>query len=157
MSDHAAFAAKAALVAHLHAAGHEVLDLGTDGPASVDYPDFGAKGGKAVAAGLGERGLFLCGSGIGISISANKVPGVRAALVYDEWSARMSRRHNDANVACFGGRVHADARIAEMADVFLATPFDGGRHTGRVAKIAALDGSAGTGSGGKAGGGGCCS
>lgn len=152
MSDHAAFAAKAALVAHLKAAGHEVLDLGTDGLASVDYPDFGAKGGKAVAAGLGERGLFLCGSGIGISISANKVPGIRAALVYDEWSARMSRRHNDANVACFGGRVHADARIAEMADVFLATPFDGGRHAARVAKIAALD----AGAGAKAGGGGCC-
>ena len=152
MSDHAAFAAKAALVTHLRAAGHEVLDLGTDGPASVDYPDFGAKGGKAVAAGLGERGLFLCGSGIGISISANKVPGIRAALVYDEWSARMSRRHNDANVACFGGRVHADARIAEMADVFLATPFDGGRHAARVAKIAALD----AGAGAKAGGGGCC-
>ena len=157
MSDHAAFAAKAALAVHLRAAGHDVLDLGTDGTASVDYPDFGAKGGKAVAAGLGERGLFLCGSGIGISISANKVPGIRAALVYDEWSARMSRRHNDANVACFGARVHADARIAEMADVFLATAFEGGRHAARVAKIAALEAGAGRGAdGGAKAGGGCC-
>lgn len=154
MSDHAAFAAKAALAAHLKAGGHEVLDLGTDGPSSVDYPDFGAKGGRAVAAGLGERGLFLCGSGIGICMAANKVPGIRAALVYDESSARMSRRHNDANVACFGARVHADVRIAELADVFLSTAFEGGRHAERVQKIAALDAKADA--GGRAGGG-CCS
>jgi len=139
VSDHAAFAAKASLKAHLVAKGHEVIDLGTDGTASVDYPDYAAIGGRAVAAGQAPFGLFLCGSGIGIAIAANKVAGIRAALVYDEFSAEMSRRHNDANVACFGGRVLAEARIASLADLFLATPFEGGRHAARVAKISKLE------------------
>ena len=138
-SDHAAFEAKAALVAHLRAAGHEVLDVGTDGPASVDYPDFGAKGARAVADGRGERGVFLCGSGIGICIAANKVRGIRAAQVYDESSAEMSRRHNDANVACLGARTMPVARLLALVDIFLATPFEGGRHAGRVQKLAGLD------------------
>lgn len=139
MSDHAAYAAKTALKAHLVAQGHEVIDLGTDGTASVDYPDFGAIGGRAVASGRAPFGIFLCGSGIGISIAANKVNGIRAALVYDEFSASMSRRHNDANVACFGARVLAEPRIASLADLFLATPFEGGRHATRVAKIAGIE------------------
>ena len=138
MSDHAAFAAKAALSAHLRAKGHEVLDLGTDATASVDYPDFGAKGGRAVAEGRAPFGVFLCGSGIGIAIAANKVAGIRAANLRDEFDAEMSRRHNDANVACFGARVHADARIASLTDLFLATPFEGGRHAARVAKLGAI-------------------
>lgn len=138
-SDHAAFEAKAAVAAHLRAAGHEVVDVGTSGPASVDYPDFGAEGGRAVAAGRGERGIFLCGSGIGICIAANKVPGVRAAQVHDAFTAEMSRRHNDANVACFGARSLSVAEILPLVDLFLRTGFEGGRHAGRVAKLAALD------------------
>ena len=92
MSDHAGVTAKAALARHLEAEGHVVLDLGTDSAASVDYPDFASKGGRAVAAGEGERGVFLCGTGIGVCMAANKVPGIRAAVVYDEASAEMSRR-----------------------------------------------------------------
>ena len=116
-----------------------MLDLGTDSTASVDYADYAAKGGRAVAAGEGERGAFLCGSGIGICIAANKIPGVRGAVLHDEFDAEMSRRHNDANVACLGARVLTAERMAALVDLFLATPFDGGRHTGRVAKINALD------------------
>ncbi len=139
MSDHAAFAAKSALKAHLEAKGHDVVDLGTDGTTSVDYPDFAAKGGRAVASGVAPFGAFLCGSGIGICISANKVDGIRAAQVYDEFTAEMARRHNDANVICLGGRSLADDRIARLVDLFLATPFDGGRHAARVEKIRRLE------------------
>lgn len=139
MSDHAAFAAKAALKAHLAAKGHDVVDLGTDGTQSVDYPDFAAKGGRAVASGVAPFGAFLCGSGIGICISANKVDGIRAAQVYDEFSAEMSRRHNDANVICLGARTLSEERIATLVDLFLATPFEGGRHAARVEKIGRLE------------------
>ena len=107
----------------------------------MDYPDFGAKGGRAVAAGEGERGVFLCGSGIGICIAANKVPGIRAAQVYDEASAELSRRHNDANVACLGARTMTVQRALALADLWLATPFEGGRHARRVEKLGRLDGS----------------
>ena len=116
-----------------------VRDLGTDSSATVDYPDFAAKGGRAVAAGEGDVGVFLCGTGIGICIAANKIPGIRAALVYDEVSAEMSRRHNDANVACLGARTLSQARIETLVDLWLATAFEGGRHAARVAKINALD------------------
>jgi len=92
-----------------------------------------------VASGVAPFGVFLCGSGMGIMIAANKVDGVRAALVYDEFSAEMSRRHNDANVACLGGRVLAHERIARLVDLFLATPFEGGRHAARVAKIGDIE------------------
>jgi len=92
-----------------------------------------------VAEGRAPFGLFLCGSGIGICIAANKVNGIRAALVYDEFSAEMSRRHNDANVACFGARALPQARIASLADLFLATPFEGGRHAARVEKLAKIE------------------
>jgi ribose 5-phosphate isomerase B len=139
VSDHAAVEAKAALGAHLRAKGHDVLDLGTDSGASVDYPDFAEKGGRAVASGRAERGVFLCGTGIGVSIAANKVRGVRAALVYDEHTAQMSRRHNDANVICLGGRILCPDRMATLVDLWLATPFDGGRHVGRVAKISRIE------------------
>jgi ribose 5-phosphate isomerase B len=139
VSDHAAFEEKAALRRHLEARGHVVADLGTDGVSSVDYPDFGAKGGRAVASGEADRGVFLCGSGIGICIAANKVPGVRAAQIHDDFEAEMSRRHNDANVACFGARRMPVADILRLVDVFLATEFDGGRHRTRVEKIEALD------------------
>lgn len=139
MSDHAAFAAKEALKKHLAAAGRQVIDLGTDSTASVDYPDLAAKGARAVARGDGDRGVFLCGTGIGVCIAANKVRGVRAASVWDDVSAEMSRRHNDANVACLGARTLDEATIARLVDLWLATEFEGGRHAGRVAKIQALD------------------
>jgi ribose 5-phosphate isomerase B len=139
VSDHAAVEAKAALRRHLERAGHDVLDLGTEGTASVDYPDYAAKGGRAVAAGEAERGVFLCGSGIGVCIAANKIAGVRAAQIHDATEAELSRRHNDANVACFGARSTPVAEIERLVDLWLATPFDGGRHAARVAKISALD------------------
>ena len=139
IADHAAFESKAALVAHLRARGHEVLDLGTDGPASVDYPDLAAAGARALARGEAERGLFLCGSGIGVCIAANKVHGVRAAVVHDEATAELSRRHNDANVACFGARFTPPERIAGLADLWLATAFEGGRHVRRVEKMMAIE------------------
>jgi ribose 5-phosphate isomerase B len=139
VSDHAAYDAKEALKKHLAAAGHQVVDLGTDSTASVDYPDFGAKGAKALARGEGDRGVFLCGTGLGVCMAANKVKGVRAAPIWDETSAVMSRRHNDANVACLGGRTLDEKTIARLVDLWLATPFDGGRHAARVAKLNALD------------------
>jgi ribose 5-phosphate isomerase B len=105
----------------------------------VDYPDFAAKGARAVARGDGECGVFLCGTGIGVSIAANKIRGIRAALVYDETSAEMSRRHNNANVACLGARTQTTERIAALVDLWLATPFDGGRHAARVAKFAQIE------------------
>jgi ribose 5-phosphate isomerase B len=116
-----------------------VLDYGTNDERPVDYPDLAAKGGRAVASGEAERGVFLCGTGLGVCMAANKVHGVRAAVLTDLFTAEMSRRHNDANVACLGARIHADASIARIVDVFLATPFDGGRHAARVAKIMALE------------------
>jgi ribose 5-phosphate isomerase B len=139
VSDHAGVAAKAAVRAHLEAGGHEVLDLGTATEASVDYPDFAASGARAVASGKAERGVFFCGSGIGVSIAANKVRGVRAALVHDESGAEMSRRHNDANVLCLGARTTSPETIARLVDLWLATPFEGGRHQRRVEKIARIE------------------
>ena len=139
MSDHAAYAAKEALKKHLAAKGHQVVDLGTDSTASVDYPDFAAKGAKAVARGEGDRGVFLCGTGLGVCIAANKVKGVRAASIWDETTAEMSRRHNDANVACLGARTLDEKTIERLVDLWLAAPFEGGRHAGRVAKLNALD------------------
>jgi ribose 5-phosphate isomerase B len=139
-SDHAGLVLKRTLIAVLRELGDEVVDLGTDDEASVDYPDYGAAVGRAVAtAGGAALGLIVCGSGIGISIAANKVPGIRAALVHDSFTAECARRHNDANVVAFGERV-VGRGVAEAAlKVFRDTPFDGGRHAGRVVKLGALD------------------
>jgi ribose 5-phosphate isomerase B len=139
VSDHAGVACKAALARALRAAGHEVSDLGTHDEASVDYPDFAARGAREVAAGRAERGVFLCGTGIGVCIAANKVRGVRAANPCDEHGAEMARRHNDANVLCLGARVLEESRAWRLVERFLATPFDGGRHAGRVEKIARIE------------------
>jgi ribose 5-phosphate isomerase B len=140
VSDHAGVGAKAAMRSHLEARGHEVLDLGTATEAPVDYPDLAASGARAVASGKAERGVFFCGSGIGVSIAANKVRGVRAALVHDESGAEMSRRHNDANVLCLGARTTPAETMARLVDLWLATPFEGGRHQRRVEKIARIEG-----------------
>ena len=137
-SDHAGFALKQRLIQEARALGHQVEDLGPADAERVDYPDFGAAVGRAVAANPGSRGLLCCGSGIGIGIAANKVPGVRAAIVWDETSARLARQHNDANVISIGERLVAEARAVEMVQIFLATEFEGGRHQGRVDKLEAI-------------------
>lgn len=138
-SDHAAVPERAALVSHLEQAGHQVEDLGYPEGASVDYPDPAREVAEAVQAGKADYGILLCGSGIGVAMAAGKVAGIRAATCCSEWMAEMARRHNDANVLCMGARIHAPAAMARMADVFLATGFDGGRHARRVAKIDARD------------------
>jgi ribose 5-phosphate isomerase B len=138
-SDHAGFELKDALVRWLHDAGHEVIDVGTDSEASCDYPVFGAAVARQVASGDADRGVAVCGSGLGICMAANKIPGVRAAVLRTAEDAEMSRRHNDANVACFGGRVTATAEAEHALGVFLATDFEGGRHERRVDLLAQLD------------------
>jgi ribose 5-phosphate isomerase B len=138
-SDHAGFEAKEKVREHLAKAGHEVADLGTKGLDSVDYPDFARAVAEAVAGGRAERGVLICGTGIGMSITANKVRGVRAAVVHDEFTAEVARRHNDANVVCAGARVLPAERLVSVVDVFLGSPFDGGRHERRVAKINEAD------------------
>ena len=134
-SDHAGFDLKEILKSDLQAAGYAVLDLGTNSTASVDYPDYGAAMGETIASGKAERGVIVCGSGIGISIAANRNPKVRAVLAHDTTSARLSREHNDANVVAFGQRVIGVEVAREALKVFLNTPFEGGRHAGRVAKL----------------------
>ena len=137
-SDHAGFDLKEILKQDLQAAGYAVLDLGTNSTASVDYPDFGEAMGNAIAAGKAEKGVLVCGSGIGISIAANRNPMVRAVLAHDATSARFSREHNDANVVAFGQRLIGIEVAREALKVFLATPFEGGRHAGRVAKLSGV-------------------
>jgi len=134
-SDHAGFAMKTVLKDELAALGHEVLDLGTDGPQSVDYPDFGAAAAEAVAGGRAALGVIVCGTGIGISIAANRRAGARAALCHDVTTARLSREHNDANILALGARIIGEEVAKECLRVFLATDFAGGRHQRRVEKL----------------------
>jgi ribose 5-phosphate isomerase B len=134
-SDHAGFDLKEILKRDLQEAGLEVLDLGTNSTQSVDYPDFGTAMADAVASGKAERGVLVCGTGIGISMAANRNPKVRAALVHDVTSARLSRLHNDANVVAFGQRLIGTETAREALKVFLGTAFEGGRHANRVAKL----------------------
>ena len=134
-SDHAGFDLKEILKRDLQEAGHDVLDLGTDSTQSVDYPDFGAAMADAVASGKVAKGVLVCGTGIGISIAANRNPKVRAAVVHDVTSARLTRLHNDANVVAFGQRLIGTETAREALKVFLDTEFEGGRHAGRVAKL----------------------
>ena len=134
-SDHAGFDLKEILKRDLQEAGLEVLDLGTNSTQSVDYPDFGTAMADAVASGKADRGVLVCGTGIGISMAANRNPKVRAAVVHDVTSARLTRLHNDANVVAFGARVIGSETAREALKVFLDTKFEGGRHVGRVAKL----------------------
>ena len=134
-SDHAGFDLKEILKRDLQDAGHDVLDLGTNSTASVDYPDFGHAMAEAIASGRAGRGVVICGTGIGISIAANRNPKCRAALAHDVTSARLGREHNDANVVAFGARLIGTEVAREALKVFLDTPFEGGRHAGRVAKL----------------------
>ena len=134
-SDHAGFELKTSLKQALSDLGYGVLDLGTDGPGSVDYPDFGFAMARAIGAGEAEKGVLVCGSGIGISMAANRYREVRAALVHDAYGARMSRCHNDANVICFGGRTTGVDVAKDCLELFLTTEFEGGRHADRVGKL----------------------
>jgi len=139
-SDHAGYDLKTVLAGHLSEVGHLVDDLGTGNDrVSVDYPDFGAAVGRAVASGQADLGVCVCGTGIGISIAANKVPGIRAALVHDVTTATLAREHNHANVACFGGRTTGTATALDALDAFLAATPEHGRHDRRIEEIADLE------------------
>lgn len=134
-SDHAAYELKALLAEWLRGEGHEVADLGTNGPESVDYPDYGYALADAVASGGAERGVALCGSGIGISISVNRHPACRCALVSEPLSARLAREHNDANVIAMGARLTGIDMAKACLTAFLSTDFAGDRHARRVDKL----------------------
>jgi ribose 5-phosphate isomerase B len=133
--DHGGYELKEKILAFLKDMNHQVEDLGTHGPESVDYPQYAAKVARAVTSGEVERGILICGSGIGMSITANRFPGIRAALVSEPFSAKMSRRHNDSNILCLGGRFIGQDLAAEIVKVWLDEPFDGGRHERRIELI----------------------
>lgn len=135
-SDHAAVALKTVLADWLRATAHDVVDLGTDGTASVDYPDYGFAIAEALAEGRADRGVALCGSGIGIAIAANRHPACRCALVAEPLSARLARSHNDANAIAMGARLIGEEMAKACLDAFLTTDFEGGRHQRRVDKLA---------------------
>src|SRR3712207_7827683 len=126
---------KAMLVEHLRERGHDVLDLGTTSTDSVDYPDFGYRMAEAIASGRADKGVAMCGSGVGISISVNRHPACRCALVSEGLSARLAREHNDANVIALGARLIGIEAARDIVDQFLRTPFGGGRHQRRVDKL----------------------
>ena len=138
-SDHAGFEEKQLLVGFLKDLGHEVVDRGPDSDARVDYPDFAQLVAEDVASGAVERGVLVCGTGIGMAIAANKVDGIRAANVTSPEFAQLSREHNDANIVTVSGRFVTDEANRAIVKAFLETPFAGGRHEGRVAKIMALE------------------
>jgi ribose 5-phosphate isomerase B len=138
-ADHAGAALKDQIKEHLTRRGFEYHDFGTVGSESVDYPDFAAEVGQQVAAGAYDLGVLVCGTGIGMAIAANKVAGVRAAPVVDPHSAVLSREHNDANVLALGARVTPQEHALQLLDLFLDTPFAGGRHQRRIDKITALE------------------
>jgi ribose 5-phosphate isomerase B len=137
-ADHAGFALKRDLAEWLREAGHDVLDLGTNSEVSVDYPEYGAKLARAIASGEAERGIAVCGSGIGISIAVNRNPACRCARVDDPLSARLSREHNDSNVLALGGRLIGGDMARACVTAFLGTDFAGGRHQRRVDELSAL-------------------
>ena len=134
-SDHAGYELKTVLKEDLADMGYAVLDLGAEGPESVDYPDYAYALSAAIGGGRARRGVLVCGSGIGISIAANRHQGIRAALVHDALGAQMARQHNDANVICFGGRMIGPDVARDCLKQFLETGFEGGRHAGRVDKL----------------------
>lgn len=138
-ADHAGFRLKEHVGQTLRAQGHEVTDVGTDGEDSVDYPDFAREVGMAVSSGRADAGVLVCGTGLGMAIAANKVPGVRAVQVSDPEMARMSRLHNDANVITLPGRHISPEQADDVLTAFLGTAFEGGRHQHRVDKISALE------------------
>ncbi len=138
-SDHAGFSLKGAVARHLLDGGHEVDDLGTFSEEPVDYPPICAEVGRRVVQGYGDLGIVIGGSGQGEAMAANKVHGVRAALCHDEYTARLARRHNDANVLSLGARVVATVLALDIVDVFSTTVFEGGRHTARLDELSAIE------------------
>ncbi len=138
-TDHAAFELKEALKKHLQSKGIEAIDCGTHTPDSADYPDYAEKVASLVSSGRVSEGILLCGTGIGMSIAANKYPNVRAAVVFSPFTAKSSRAHNDANILCLGSRTVDEKTAIELTDIFLNEPFEGGRHARRVEKIRQLD------------------
>src|SRR5665647_290931 len=138
-SDHGGLALKTALNSYLNRRGFQVSDAGTNGDVSVDYPDFGQKVAETVIAGEAELGILICGTGIGMSIAANKIPGIRAALVTDVFMARMAKEHNNANVLVLGGRVLDEQKACDLVGAWLDATFEGGRHQMRLDKITALE------------------
>lgn len=137
--DHGALSLKLAVKKHLEALGHEVIDFGTHSLESCDYVDFAVPASQAVSDGICQRGILLCTTGIGMSISANKIKGIRCALLSDLMSARLTRQHNDANMMAMGAGVVGEKMALEIVDTFLTTEFEGGRHQRRVDKMMALD------------------
>ena len=144
-ADHAGYRLKTVVAEWLDEQGHEVLDLGTDSEESVDYPSFCAAAARAVVNGDAERGIVLGGSGQGEAIAANKVRGARAALCHNEWTARLARQHNDANVLAMGARLLADQYALVLVEVFLSTDFEGGRHQGRLDQLTEIESEEGEG------------
>jgi len=136
-SDHAGLPLKQAIKTALEAQGHSVLDAGTHGPDSVDYPDFAQAVAAQVAAGAARFGVLVCGTGIGMAMAANRHPGIRAAVLHDATEARLTRAHNDANIACFGARTMGVEVALDALAAFLAGTYEGGRHDRRVAKLSA--------------------
>lgn len=138
-SDHGGLNLKSALKSYLGRRGFTVSDAGTDTDSSVDYPDFGLKVAEQVAGGAADLGILICGTGIGMSIAANKVPGIRAALVTDAFMARMAKEHNNANVLVLGGRVLDEQKACDLVGSWLDATFEGGRHQGRLDKITEIE------------------
>jgi ribose 5-phosphate isomerase B len=138
-SDHAGFELKRQVAPRLEAAGHEIVDVGTDSEESTDYPPYAAAAARMVGDGEAERAVLVCGSGVGVSIVANKVDGVRAVNAHDPEEAEMSRRHNDANVLALAGRRLSEGDAAAIVESFLATEFEGGRHERRVSQISSVE------------------
>ncbi|MEQ5774119.1 ribose 5-phosphate isomerase B [Thalassospira sp. NFXS8] len=136
-ADHGGIDLKALIVKQLSDQGYNVLDLGTDGASSVDYPDFAYAVCKTIIDGKAESGILVCGSGIGMSIAANRYPEIRAALVHDRLSTQLCRQHNNANVLCLGARLLGVATAQDCVDAFVSTEFEGGRHQGRIDKLSA--------------------
>ena len=138
-ADHGGFHLKEEVKKYHEAKGVEIMDVGTYTADSVDYPDMAVKGCEKILSGECEKGIFFCGTGVGISIAANKVKGIRACCCSDHFSAKYTRLHNDANVLCLGGRVVGAGIACELADLFIETEFEGGRHARRVDKIMAIE------------------
>jgi ribose 5-phosphate isomerase B len=138
-SDHAGFDLKETIKALLDGMGISYEDVGTASAASADYPDFAAAAARAVIEGRADRGILVCGTGIGMTIAANKIPGIRAAMVWNEATARLGRAHNDANIMALGGRTTPAGEVEGMLRAFLTTKYEGGRHDARLAKIAHLE------------------
>ena len=140
-SDHGGKQLKAIIAKHVVSKGFEVVDygVGIDDNESVDYPDFAGPLCSDLISGQFDRGILVCGTGIGMSIAANKIPGIRAALVWDEFTAKMSRLHNNSNVICFGERVSSHHRVVDYLDLWLNTPFEGSRHQRRLDKVSSIE------------------